>query len=121
MYLDMNMLRKLPFLQMFMPKRKRNGSLWASLIGIGLTAAVFGLARGNRKDVALPVSDAIKNFTPKMNFQGMNNIVKNIAPNLNLDRMDNAALAEFSEELLESALNKEKSSTGESAKSEHKA
>lgn len=103
----MNMLRNLPFLRMFLPKRRSNGTLWASLIGLGLGAAVIGLTRGNRKDIALPVTNALKNMTPKMNFQGMNEIVKNMAPNLNLDRMDNSALTEFSEELLESALNKE--------------
>lgn len=102
----MNKMRTLPFIRMFRPKRKSNGAMWASLISLGLGAAVFGLTKSSRKDFALPVSNAIKNITPKMNFQGMNNVVKNIAPNFNLERMDNAALAEFSEELLESALNK---------------
>jgi hypothetical protein len=102
----MNKMRSLPFIRMFKRKRKSNRAMWGSLIGLGLGAAVLGLTKGNRKDFAPPISSAVKNFKPKVNFPGINNIVKNIAPNLNLDRMDNAALAEFSEELLESALNK---------------
>lgn len=101
----MKKMRTLPFMRMFKPKRRSNGAMWASLIGLGLGAAVVGFTKGNRRDFALPVSNAIKNITPNVNFQGMNNILKNIAPNMNLERMDNTALAEFSQELLESALN----------------
>lgn len=61
----------------------------ASLLGIGLSAAVFMVTKGKRKDLALPIQNIVKNFTPKTN----------------LNFMDNAALTEFSEELLTSALN----------------
>jgi hypothetical protein len=79
------------FFNLFAKKRKRRGTMWtsASLLGIGLSAAVFMVTKGKRKDLALPIQ----------------NIVKNFAPKTNLNFMDNAALTEFSEELLTSALN----------------
>lgn len=85
----MRNLRRLPFFNLIMPKRKRRGAMWASLFGLGLSAAVFGVTRGKRKDIALPFQNVVRNFTPKTN----------------INLMDNAALTEFSDELLESALN----------------
>ncbi|MFZ7942215.1 MULTISPECIES: hypothetical protein [Bacillaceae] len=84
----MKSIRRQPFFKLFTPKRKSRGAMWASLVGIGLSAAVFGVTRGKRKDYALPFQNVVKNFAPKSN----------------LNLMDNAALTEFSEELLESAL-----------------
>jgi len=66
--------------------------LWASLVGLGLSAAVFGITRGKRKDFTLPFQNVVKNFSEKANL-----------PRINV--MDNTALTEFSEELMESALN----------------
>ncbi|MGG3468967.1 hypothetical protein ABES02_15970 [Neobacillus pocheonensis] len=86
----MKSLRKQPFFNLFMPKRKSRGALWASLVGLGLSAAVFGVTKGKRKDFALPIQNAVKSMAPNFN---------------NINRMDTAALTEFSEELLESALN----------------
>ncbi|WHY84174.1 hypothetical protein QNH39_16040 [Neobacillus novalis] len=85
-------IRRQPFIKLFAPKRKGRGAMWASLVGIGLGAAVFGAARGRgrRKDLALPLQNAVKNFSSKINF----------------NKMDDTALTEFSEELLTSALNK---------------
>ena len=65
--------------------------LWASLVGLGLSAAVFGITKGKRRNFALPFQNVMKNFSEKTNL-----------PSLNV--MDNAALSEFSEELMESAL-----------------
>ncbi|MEH7483367.1 hypothetical protein V7157_20345, partial [Neobacillus drentensis] len=61
------------------------------LLGIGISATVFGVTKGKRKDLALPFQNMVKNFTPKTN----------------LNLMDNHAITEFSEELLMSALNKD--------------
>ncbi|MEH7502101.1 hypothetical protein V7152_08645 [Neobacillus drentensis] len=81
-----------PFFKMFARKRKSRGTMWASLLGIGLSAAVFGMTKGKRKDLANPFQNMVKNFAPKTN----------------LNIMDNAAITEFSEELLMSALNKKR-------------
>ncbi|WP_144546980.1 hypothetical protein [Bacillus sp. X1(2014)] len=88
----MKKIKAQPFLKMFAKKRKSRGAMWASLLGIGLSAAVFGVTKGKRRDLALPIQNMVKNFTPKAN----------------LSLMDNAALTEFSEELLMSALNNKK-------------
>ncbi len=107
----------MPFLNMFMPKQRSRGTIWASLLGIGISAAVFGLTRGKRQDLAQPISNALKTMAPgkpsgntgnreQQDSPKMGNLVKNLAPNFNLNQMDNAAIAEFSEELMESALNK---------------
>lgn len=90
----MKKIKVQPFFKMFARKRKSRGAMWASLLGIGLSAAVFGVTKGKRKDLALPFQNMVKNFTPKTN--------------LNLNLMDNAAITEFSEELLTSALNKKR-------------
>lgn len=84
---------KNPFFKMFAKKRKNRGAFWASLLGLGISAAVFGVTKGKRKMTAQPIQNMVKNFTPKNN----------------INMMDNSALTEFSEELLQSALNKNKS------------
>jgi hypothetical protein len=76
-----------PFFNMFGKKRKSRGTMWVSLIGVGISAAVFGLTRGKRKNSTQPFQDVVQSFQPKNNL------------NLN-----NTALAEFSDELLASAL-----------------
>ncbi|EKN65309.1 hypothetical protein BABA_20976 [Neobacillus bataviensis LMG 21833] len=88
----MKSIRRQPFFKMFAPKRKSRGAMWASLLGIGVSAAVIGVTRGKRKDFALPLQNVVKNFSPKTN----------------LNLMNNASLTEFSEELLESALKNER-------------
>jgi hypothetical protein len=88
----MRKITKQTFFKLFTPKQKSRMPLWASLIGLGLSAAVFGLTKGKRREFALPFQNVMKNFSEKTNL-----------PNLNV--MDNAALTEFSEELTESALN----------------
>jgi hypothetical protein len=84
--------RIMPFFNMFGKKRKSRGALWASLLGVGISAAVFGLTRGKRNNIPVPFQDVVQSFTPKTNLNGMSN----------------TALAEFSEELLASALRNDK-------------
>lgn len=98
----------MPMFNMFMPKRRKNGALWASLVSLGIGAAVFGATRGKQKDFALPFTNTVKKMAPKLNLKGANNAVKNMMPKVNINSMDNAALAEFSEELTQSALNNQK-------------
>jgi hypothetical protein len=76
-----------PFFNLFGKKRKGRGTMWVSLIGVGISAAVFGLTRGKRKNIIQPFQDVVQSFTPKDNMN-----------------FNNTALAEFSEELLASAL-----------------
>lgn len=80
---------------MFGKRRKTRGTLWTSLLGLGISAVVFGLSRSNRINVAQPFKKMMRNIVPAQNINGMNNV----------------ALAEFSEELLASALNNDKNRT----------
>ncbi|MFJ5763021.1 hypothetical protein ACIQAA_28680 [Neobacillus sp. NPDC093182] len=77
----------MPFFNMFGKKRKNRGTMWISLLGVGISAAVFGLTRGKRKNIVRPFQEVVQSFTPKKNIN-----------------INNTALAEFSEELLASAL-----------------
>ncbi|MED1467734.1 MULTISPECIES: hypothetical protein [Bacillus] len=88
-----------PIFNMFKRKRKSRGAMWASLFGLGLSAAVYGVTRGKRKISALPLQNMQNNMQTNMQ-----NMVKTFTPKTNIGMMDNAALTEFSEELLESAL-----------------
>jgi len=101
-------IRKMPFLRLFMPKRKSRGALWTSLISLGVSAAVIGVAKGKGKNAALPFKNTVsnvKNMVPKLNI-----------PKMNIESMDNAALAEYSEELMASALNKNKNNNNNNTK-----
>jgi hypothetical protein len=81
-----NMIK--PFFNMFGRKRKGRGTMWVSLLGVGISAVVLGLTRGKRKNnIIVPFQDVVQSFTPKNNMN-----------------INNTALAEFSEELLASAL-----------------
>ncbi|MGZ4159930.1 MAG: hypothetical protein ACXVNF_03905 [Neobacillus sp.] len=80
------------FFRLFRQKRNNRGAMWASLVGLGISAAVFGVTRGKRTVNALPLQNLVKNFKPKAD----------------LNMMNNAALTEFSEELLSSALENKK-------------
>jgi hypothetical protein len=81
-----NMIK--PFFNMFGRKRKGRGTMWVSLLGVGISAVVLGLTRGKRKNnITVPFQDVVQSFTPKNNMN-----------------INNTALAEFSEELLASAL-----------------
>ncbi|PFO04746.1 hypothetical protein COJ85_10800 [Bacillus sp. AFS076308] len=91
----MKKMTRQPFFKLFTPKPKSRMPLWASLVGLSLSAALFGITRGKRSDFALPFQNAVKNFSEKTKL-----------PSLNV--MDNTALTEFSEELMESALNNNK-------------
>ncbi|AZU62914.1 hypothetical protein CHR53_17580 [Neobacillus mesonae] len=93
-------LKRMPLMKMFMPKRNNKGAIWASLAGIGIGAAVYGMTKGRRNNMALPLRDSVKNMAGPIRDS-----VKNMVPKMNLNNMDNAALTEFSDELLASALN----------------
>jgi hypothetical protein len=83
---------RLPFFNLFVRRRRNRGNMWWSLLSLGIGAVIYGLTAGRRRATALPI----------------NNMFKNMAPKTNINTMDNAALTEFSEELLQSALNKNK-------------
>ncbi|MGG5254185.1 hypothetical protein ACQYAD_11885 [Neobacillus sp. SM06] len=78
-----------PFFKMFSRRRNNKGAMWASLIGIGISAVAMLTRNKGQKKV------------PSINFQNLmkNNPLKTSSPNIS-----DAALAEFSEELMSKAL-----------------
>ncbi|SDN74983.1 hypothetical protein [Bacillus sp. OK048] len=81
-----------PLYNLFGKKRKSRGTMWASILGLGISAAVFGITRGKRK----------------YNTQPFQNLLHSFKPMTNVNQMNNVALTEFSEELLASALENDK-------------
>ena len=87
----MRNFKNLPSFPMFTKKRKTRGTMWASLIGIGISALVIGITKGKRNGYKPPLQNIVKTIKPKWDL-GMSDL----------------ALAEFSDELLASALKNDK-------------
>jgi len=73
---------------MFAKKRKTRGTMWASIIGLGISAVVYGITKGKRNESKPPLHNIVERYRPKKSDLGMSDL----------------ALAEFSDELLASAL-----------------
>ncbi len=76
------------FFNMFGRRRNNRGFLWASLLGLGVSAVAYGLRRNGNRNIQLPIQNLMNNFQLR-NAGQMSRIA--------------APLAEFSKEL---ALNK---------------
>jgi hypothetical protein len=88
----MTLIRKVPYIKMFTKKRSNKGVVWASLISLGATAAVWGMTKVNKKEkTTVPIGKMFSNMISNKNMPNMNNA---------------AALTEFSEELVSDVLNK---------------
>lgn len=59
--------------------------LWASLIGLGVSAAAFGLRRKQNNQLLQPIQNMIKNFQPNQlqNQQSFAEFSKELMPNNN--------------------------------------
>jgi hypothetical protein len=69
---------------MFGRRRNNRGMVWASILGLGISAATYGLSRNRNKNMLSPVQNIMKNFQ-----------YRNIAQTPNM-----ANLTEFSKELV---------------------
>jgi hypothetical protein len=87
----MRNFNKIPSFPMLTKKRKTRGTMWASFIGIGISALVLGITKGKRNEYNPPQQKIMKTIKPKSDL-GMSDL----------------ALAEFSEELLANALKNDK-------------
>lgn len=111
---------KQPFFKMFSRKRSNKGAMWASLIGLGISAVMMKMNKGQKRDTnengfknvnsyangsgntnSNGNANANPNGVGKINFQ---NLMKNNPLKGNSSMMNDAALAEFSEELMSKAL-----------------
>lgn len=86
-----SMIRKQPYIRMFAKKRSNKGVVWASLLSVGATVAVWGMTKGKKNE---------KKSIP------LRNMFANMIGNKNFTNMSNAALTEFSEELVNNVLKK---------------
>lgn len=82
---------------MFAKKRSNKGAVWASIISIGATAAVWGMAKAKMKD---STNENIK--------KPVRNMLTNFIGNRNISLMNDDALTEFSEELINKTVKNKK-------------
>ncbi|MDF2855788.1 MAG: hypothetical protein K0Q87_1639 [Neobacillus sp.] len=81
-----------PSFPMLTKKRKYGGTMWASFIGLGISALVYGITKGKRNEYKPPLQNIVKTIKPPKADLGMSDL----------------ALAEFSDELLANALKNDK-------------
>jgi hypothetical protein len=92
-----SLFRKQPYMKMFTRKRSNKGAFWASLISIGASAAVWGMTKGK-------MTKGNGNREERKN-QPTGNMLTNLIGNRNIPMMNDAALTEFSEEIISKAVN----------------
>ncbi len=75
-------------LNMFGRRRNNRGMIWTSLLGLGLSAAAYGLSRNRNRNMLSPVQNLMKNFQfrniaqmPKM--ANLTEFSKELVPNKN--------------------------------------
>lgn len=76
------------FMKMFRKKQSNRGVMWASLISVAVSTIAFYMRRGQKNTT----SPSLRNF------------VNNFTSNRNIPVMNDAALTEFSEELITKAI-----------------
>jgi Na+(H+)/acetate symporter ActP len=80
----LNTGRKQNIFKMFGRRRNNRGMMWASLLGLGVSAAAYGLRKNQNRDMLRPVQNV------------MNNIRTQTAGNM----PNVAAITEFAKELI---------------------
>ena len=58
----LNTGRKQNIFNMFGRKRNNRGMLWASLLGLGVSAAAYGLRRNQNRNMLRPVQNVMNNI-----------------------------------------------------------
>lgn len=100
--------RKQPFIRMFTRKRNNNGAMWASLIGLGISAVMFGLNKGQNKGQNKGANVPIPNGQSTGTMGSIQNLLQNNPFKASPSTMNDAAITEFSEELISKALQNNK-------------
>lgn len=76
------------FMKMSRRKQSNRGVMWASLISVAVSSIALLMRRGGNRNTAPSLQNFVNNFTSKRN----------------VPMMDDAALTEFSEELISKAM-----------------
>lgn len=58
----LNTGRRQNILKMFGRKRNNRGMMWASLLGLGVSAAAYGLGRNRNRNILRPVQNVMNNI-----------------------------------------------------------
>jgi hypothetical protein len=81
-----NIGRRQNILKMFGRRRNNRGMMWASMLGLGVSAAAYGLRRNRNRNMQDPVQNLMNNFRlrndgqmPKM--ANLTEFSKELAPN----------------------------------------
>ncbi|MCQ6279963.1 hypothetical protein [Bacillus sp. EB600] len=81
--------RRQPLLNMFGRRRNTNGMIWwGSLLGLGVSAAAYGLSRNQNKNMLAPFQNLMNNTrvgknVQQLNMAGLTEFAKELAPNKN--------------------------------------
>jgi hypothetical protein len=82
----LNIGKSKPFLNIFRRRKNNRGMMWGSLLGLGVSAAVYGLSRNKNRNRLQPLQNLINNsrMGQKPNMAGLTEFAKEFVPNKNL-------------------------------------
>ncbi|XJZ28936.1 hypothetical protein ACF5W4_09180 [Bacillota bacterium Lsc_1132] len=79
--------RRQPLFNIFGKRRNNSGMVWGSLIGLGLSAAAFGLTRNRNRISFRPFQGLMNNpqmgMVKNQNMAGLTEFAKEMVPNKN--------------------------------------
>lgn len=84
----LNTGRRQNILKMFGRKRNNRGMMWASLLGLGVSAAAFGIRSNRNRNMLRPVQNVMKNIQTRTagqmpNAAGITEFSKELVPDKN--------------------------------------
>ncbi|MBO1510161.1 hypothetical protein [Metabacillus bambusae] len=84
----LNTGRRQNILKMFGRKRNNRGMMWASLLGLGVSAAVFGIRSNRNRNMLRPVQNVMNNIRTQTagqmpNAAGITEFSKELVPDKN--------------------------------------
>jgi hypothetical protein len=88
------------FMKLFRRKQNNNGVMWASLISLAVSAVAYVLSKGLRQNT----NENTNTEKRRYNTPSLRNFVSSITPKGNISMMNDAALTEYSEELISKAI-----------------
>ena len=83
----LNTKRKQNIFKMFGRKRNNRGMIWASLLGLGVSAAAYGLKRNQNRNMLRPVQNVMNNIRMRTtgnmpNVAAVTEFAKELVPNI---------------------------------------
>lgn len=83
----LNTQRKQNIFKIFGRKRNNRGMVWASLLGLGVSAAAYGLKRNQNRNMLRPVQNVMNNIrmrttSNRPNVAAVTEFAKELVPNM---------------------------------------